>query len=39
MVIMSIAGVELTVLVGPTAALIVMALACAGGVIAYERTR
>lgn len=39
MVVMSIAGTEIAVLAGPTVALIVMALACAGGALFYERTQ
>lgn len=39
MVVMSVAGTEIAVLSGPTVALIVMALACAGGALFYERTR
>lgn len=38
MVILTAAGTEIAVLSSPSAALIVMALACAGGALFYERT-
>lgn len=39
MVILTIAGTEIAILSGPTVALIVMALACAGGALFYERAQ
>lgn len=39
MVILTVAGTEIAVLAGPAVALIVMALACAGGALFYERTQ
>ena len=39
MVILTFAGTEIAVLSHPVAALIMMALACAGGALSYERTR
>jgi hypothetical protein len=37
MILVTIAGQEISHLVGPIAALLVMAAACAGGAVAYER--
>lgn len=37
MILVIIAGQEIAHLVGPIAALLVMAAACAGGALAYER--
>jgi len=39
MVILTVGGTEIAVLSSPAVALIMMALACAGGALSYERTR